>query len=53
VLVNCNEEKINEITQKLVHYNISIFGIELVSKSLEEIFLEIINNKTNGKTNII
>lgn len=53
VIVKCNEEKINEITRRLISYDISIFGIEIITKSLEEIFLEIINKKTNGKTNII
>ncbi len=53
VLVYTSEDKITEITKKLLNYNISIFGIEVVSKSLEEIFLEIVNRKTNGKTSII
>lgn len=53
VLVYGTEDKISEINQKLVGYGISIFGIDIVSKSLEEIFLEIINNKTKGKTNIV
>ena len=53
VLAYTTEDKVSEITQKLLNYGISIFGIEIVSKSLEQLFLEIINNKTNGKTNII
>ena len=53
VLAYTTEDKITEITQKLLGYGISIFGIEIVSKSLEQIFLEIINNKTKGKTNIV
>lgn len=53
VLAYTTEDKISAITQKLINYNISIFGIDIVSKSLEQIFLEIINNKTNGRTNII
>jgi len=53
VLAYTTEDKITEITQKLISNGISIFGIEIVSKSLEQIFLEIINNKTNGKTNIV
>jgi len=53
ILVYTTEDRINEITQKLVEYGISIFGIEIVSKSLEEIFLEIINNKTKGITSIV
>ena len=53
ILVHAGEEKITEITQRLLNYGISIFGIDIVSKSLEEIFLEIINNKTKGKTSIL
>ncbi|MBQ7352121.1 MAG: ABC transporter ATP-binding protein [Clostridia bacterium] len=53
VLAYTTEDKITEITQRLLNYGISIFGIEIVSKSLEQIFLEIINNKTRGKTNIV
>ena len=53
ILVYASEDRVNEITQKLVEYDISIFGIEIVSKSLEEIFLEIVNNKTKGKTSIV
>lgn len=53
VLVHTTEDQITNITQKLIYHGISIFGIEIVSKSLEEIFLEIINNKTKGKTSIL
>jgi ABC-2 type transport system ATP-binding protein len=53
ILVYSTEDKITEITQKLINYNISIFGIEIVSKSLEEIFLDIINLKTKGRTSIV
>jgi len=53
VLAYTNEEAIPDITQRLLGYGISIFGIEIVSRSLEQIFLEIINNKSKGKTNII
>lgn len=53
VLAYTTEDQITTITQKLLGYGISIFGIEIVSKSLEQIFLEIINNKTKGKTNIL
>ena len=53
VLVHAGEDKINDITQRLLSYGISIFGIEIVTKNLEEIFLDIINNKTKGKTSIL
>lgn len=48
ILITTNEEDISKIVQRLLAYNISIFGIEIVSKSLEQIFLEIINQKTKG-----
>jgi choline kinase len=53
VLVYSTEDKINDITKRLTKYNISIFGIEIVSKTLEEMFIEIINNKSNGLTSIV
>lgn len=53
VLVYADESRINDVTSCLVKYGISIFGIELVSKSLEQIFLDIINSKSKGKTSII
>jgi ABC-2 type transport system ATP-binding protein len=53
ILVYTNEERIAEITQKLIGYGISIFGIEIVSKSLEQIFHDVINNKNNGKSSIV
>ena len=53
VLAYTTEDRITDITQKLVGHGVSIFGIDVVSKSLEQIFLEIINNKTKGRTNII
>jgi len=53
ILVYSTEDMISKITQKLIGYGISIFGIEIVSKNLEEIFLEIINSKSKGKTSIV
>lgn len=53
VLAYTTEDKVTDITQKLLGHGISIFGIEIVSKSLEQIFIEIINNKTQGKTSIL
>ncbi len=53
ILVYSDEENITKITQKLIHYGISIFGIEIVNKSLETLFLEIINNKSKGLTSIV
>jgi len=53
ILVNAGEDKISIVTQKLIKYNINIFGIDMITKNLEQIFLEIINNRTKGKTNIV
>jgi len=53
ILVNAKEDQVNEISQKLMNYNISIFGIEVVTKSLEEIFLEIIENRNVGKSDLV
>lgn len=53
ILVNAGEDKLSLITQKLIMYNINVFGIDVVTKNLEQIFLDIINKRTKGKTNII
>jgi len=52
VIVHTNEKFIAQITEKLVKYKILIYGIDVISKSLEDIFMEIINRKNNGKHNI-
>lgn len=48
ILVSTQEKNISKITQKLLSYGLSIFGIETVSKSLEQLFLEIVNSKNKG-----
>ena len=54
ILVHATEERVPEITKTLVANNISVFGVEIVTKNLEEVFLDIINNKnTNKITSII
>ena len=52
IIVHVDESKITEITQKLIQYGLSIFGIEIITKSLEEVFLDIINRHNNGQTSI-
>jgi len=52
VIVHSNENFISKITEKLVKYNILIYGIEVVTKSLEDMFMEIISKKNSGKHNI-
>ena len=53
ILVHAPKSEINRITAKLISYKIAIFGIEFVTKSLEQIFLEIIDKKNKGKSSII
>ena len=48
IIVHAPQTKINEMMQALIGYGISIFGVDTVSKNLEEIFLEIINKKSYG-----
>lgn len=52
VVVKADESSINKITEKLISYNISIFGIETVYKPLEEVFLDIISAKNKGINSI-
>lgn len=52
IIVKASDANINKITEKLISYNVSIFGIETVFKPLEEVFLEIINLKNKGNNSI-
>ncbi len=52
ILVQCSEKKISKITSLLVGRKISILGIEVVTASLEEIFMDIVTRKTHGKLEI-
>jgi len=53
VLVHADQDQVGKVSQTLIKYGINIFGIDIVSKSLEAIFLDIINNKQKGKTSIV
>lgn len=53
VLISAPKAAISKITSRLISYNISIFGIDFVSKSLEQLFLEIIDKRNKGKSGII
>lgn len=53
LLVHADQNMVGKITQTLSRYNINIFGIDIVSKSLENVFLEIIGNRQKGKTSIV
>ncbi len=52
IIVHAGSDTAGDITRALVQNNISVFGVESINKNLEELFLEIINNKTNGVTSI-
>ena len=52
VIVHTNEKSITQITEKLIKYKILIYGIEVITRSLEDIFMEIINKKNSGNNNI-
>lgn len=53
LLVHADQNLVGKITQTLTKYGINIFGIDIVSKSLENVFLEIVGNKQKGKTSIV
>ena len=45
VILPCDEKLVPKITNLLISNNLSIFGITTVTKSLEEVFLDIVNAK--------
>lgn len=47
VICDVEENKIPQITQFLISKNVPIFGISTVTKSLEQMFLDIVNNNNN------
>lgn len=51
IIFEMNEKNVPEITSTLIKEGISIFGISTITKSLEEVFTEIINKK-KSKSNI-
>ena len=44
IICDVEESKIPQITQFLISKNIPIFGINTVTQSLEQMFLDIVNN---------
>ncbi len=52
VIVYANQTEVPKITNKLIEYGISVFGIEIIYKSLEQIFMEIMNSVNKGSTSI-
>lgn len=53
VFVYADEAKVPEITKRLFANGVSVFGVEYVTKSLEEIFMDIITEKSNGLLSIL
>ena len=51
VILNLSESKIAETITYLVQNNLTVFGVEKIQKTLEELFLEIIK-KDHGSTSI-
>ena len=50
IIFEMNEKYVPEITTMLIKEGVSIFGISTITKSLEEVFTEIINKKkSKGK----
>ena len=50
IIFEMNEKYVPEVTTMLIKEGVSIFGISTITKSLEEVFTEIINKKkSNGK----
>ena len=43
---------ISKLTETLVKYKISIFGIDVIYKTLEQVFMEILNKKNHGISDI-
>lgn len=52
IYVAASEDKVPEISKRLLDNGLSIFGVEFISKSLEEIFMDLIKQKTNGTIEI-
>lgn len=53
VICELPETKIPEITSYLISKKIAIYGITKVTKSLEQMFLDIVNDKSNTKRSIL
>lgn len=53
VIIEMPEDKIPYLTSFLIDKRLAIYGITKVTKSLEEIFLDIVNDKTNERQSIL
>ena len=52
IFVSAGEDAVPEISRRLLDNGLSIFGVEFITKSLEDIFMELIKQKTNGRIEI-
>ena len=52
IYVYTSEENVSEINRRLLDNGVSVFGVEYISQSLEEIFMELLKSKTNGTIQI-
>ena len=50
IYVYAPEDKVSEINKRLLDNGLSVFGVEYITKSLEEIFMDLLKTKTNGGT---
>ena len=49
ILVYTNRENLSKVNETLKKYNISIFKIEIITKTLEQVFAEILERKALNK----
>lgn len=52
IIFEMEEEKVPDVTAELIKEGISIFGISVITKSLEEVFTEILEKKRAGSQKI-
>ncbi len=52
ILIQAEQDQVSNIAKVLLDHNLSVFGVDFVFKTLEDIFMEIINTKNKGKTEI-
>ncbi|MGN1227590.1 MAG: ABC transporter ATP-binding protein [Christensenellales bacterium] len=50
ILLHCNEDVIPSVISHLTSNNISIFGVNTIQKSLEEVFMDILKSNAGNKS---
>ncbi len=53
ILIQAGQDQISTIAKTLIDNKLSVFSVTFIDKSLEEIFMDIINNKNHGYTGIM